>query len=72
MKNERKAQRSQRQNEHGARRGQGWKNDKEKEKRRGANKRNILVQVRKKEAKEEEAGRAIQKERGANKGNMLV
>jgi len=30
------------------------------------------VQVRKKEAKEEEAGRAIQKERGANKGNILV
>jgi len=30
------------------------------------------VQVRKKEAKEEEAGRAIQKERGANRGNIFV
>ena len=38
----------------------------------GANKRNILVQVRKKEAKEEEAGKAVQKERGANRGNILV
>ena len=51
---------------------QGRLNDKEKRKRREANKRNILVQVRKKEAKKEEGGRAVQKERGANKGNILV
>ena len=30
------------------------------------------MQVRKKEAKEKKAGRAVQKERGANKGNILV
>ena len=29
------------------------------------------MQVRKKEAKKEETGRAVQKERGANKGNIL-
>ena len=39
--------------------------------KKGANKRNILVQVRKKEAKKEEAGEAVQKERGANRGNIL-
>ena len=42
------------------------------QKERGANKGNILGQVRKKEAKEKKAGGAVQKERGANKGNMLV
>lgn len=41
------------------------------QKERGANKGNILGQVRKKEAKEKKAGGAVQKERGANRGNIL-
>ena len=42
------------------------------QKERGANKGNILGQVRKKEAKEKKAGGAVQKECGANKGNIFV
>ena len=41
------------------------------QKERGANRGNILGQVRKKEAKEKKAGGAVQKERGANRGNIL-
>jgi len=58
LKNERKAQRSQRQDEHGDK---TWIRQAEQQ-RKGE----------KKGAKEEEAGGAVQKEHGANKGIMLV
>ena len=87
MKDERKAQRSQRQNEHGARRGQGRLNNKKggkEESERGRSGRSFSEKTwgeqgkyfsappERTRAKEEEVGGDVQKKHGAKKRNILA